>query len=157
MRRPIIPVALLTVSALAGCLAGYQQPEVRFDGIRLGGLGLRGGTVYAQLHVLNPNRFSLRTDELSYDLELAGPGDDVDWVRLAQGTFRERIEIEARDSALVEIPIEFAYADLGGAIRSILDRGTLDYRVTGRVRLTDPIDRSIPYRRTGKVTFSDAQ
>jgi hypothetical protein len=33
----------------------------------------------------------------------------------------------------------------------------VDYRVTGRVRLTDPIDRSIPYRRTGKVTFNGTE
>ena len=153
MRRVILAV-LLTAIPLAGCLAGYQQPEVRFDGIRLGGLGLRGGTVYAQLNVVNPNRFGLRTDALSYDLELSGPGDDADWIRLAEGTYRERIEVEARDSAIVEIPIAFDYADLGGALRSILDRGTIDYRVSGRVELTDPIGRSIPYRRTGTVNFT---
>jgi LEA14-like dessication related protein len=153
MRRLTVAV-FLPILALTGCLAGYRQPEVRFDGIRLGGLGLRGGTVYAQLHVVNPNRFGLRTDALSYDLELSGPGEEPEWIRLAEGTYRERIEVDARDSTLVEIPIEFAYADLGGALRSILDRGTIDYRVSGRVELTDPIGRSIPYRRTGTVSLT---
>jgi LEA14-like dessication related protein len=155
MRRRLMATAILATTVLGGCIASYEAPEVRFEGIRLGGLGLRGGTVYAQLNVVNPNRFRLRTDELSYDLELSGAGEDREWVRLAEGTFRDRIEVAAYDSALVEIPIEFAYADLGGALRSILDRGTVDYRVTGRVQLIDPIDRSIPYRRTGQVTFND--
>ena len=152
MKKMLLAVAALALTT--ACFGRYTQPEVRFDGLRLGGLGLRGGTVYAQLQVINPNPFTLRTSELTYDLELAAAGGGPEWVRLAEGTFGERIEVPARDSAAVEIPIEFAYGDLGGALRTIMDRGTVDYRVSGRVRLTDPLDRSIPYRRTGKVSLA---
>lgn len=153
MKRSVRAATLAAAALAAACFGNYQQPEVRFEGVRLGGLGLRGGTVYARVHVVNPNSFTLRASELTYDLELSGGGEDPAWMRLAEGTFVERIEVAPRDSSLVEIPIEFLYGDLGGALRTIIDRGTVDYRVSGRVRVTDPLDRSIPYRRTGKVSL----
>jgi LEA14-like dessication related protein len=146
--------AVLLLSS-AGCLSSYRQPEIRFDGIRLGGLGLSGGTVYAQLHVINPNSFTLRTSELTYDLELAEAGGTDDrWLQLAEGTLSERIEVAGNDSTVVEVPIDFAYRDLGGALRSVLERGTVDYRVSGTVQLVDPVRRSVPYRRTGRFTMA---
>jgi LEA14-like dessication related protein len=149
----LVRAALLT-SLLAGCFASFERPEVRLQGVRVGGIGLRGGTLNVQLQVVNPNRFALRADELTYDLELAGDGSGPDWLRLAEGTFAERIEVPGRDSALVEIPITFGYENLGGAFRAVLDRGTLEYRVRGSVRVTDPVGRTIPYRHEGTVTMS---
>jgi LEA14-like dessication related protein len=144
----------LTTFTLAACFASFERPEVRLEGVRVGGIGLRGGTVYAQLHVVNPNGFALRAHGLTYDLDLAGTGSGDDWLPLAEGTFDERIDVPARDSAVVEIPIEFSYGDLSGALRSMLDRGTLDYRVSGSVRVTEPVGRTVPYRHTGTVSMS---
>jgi LEA14-like dessication related protein len=149
-----ILAGLVAILAGAACAGAFQQPEVRFYGLRLGGLGIRGGTVYAQLNVANPNRFGLETTALTYDLELRNDENGQGtWSRLASGTFAEPIRVAARDSAVVEIPIEFAYADMGAAFRSIMDRGTFDYRVSGVVSVRDPIRRDVPYRRTGTVSL----
>lgn len=151
--------SLLALTALAaglgGCAFGFEQPVVRFDGLRLGGLGVRGGTVFAQLHVVNPNRYGLETTSLSYDLEVGGPAGNGDpqWATLATGTYSDPIRVEGRDSAVVEIPIEFTYSQMGGALRSIMERGTVDYRVSGTVDIRDPIRRAVPYRRTGTVSL----
>ncbi|MGH7506121.1 MAG: hypothetical protein ACRELX_10740, partial [Longimicrobiales bacterium] len=92
-------IALIPVLLAAGCFGRYQQPEIRFEGVRLGGLGLRGGTVYARLQVVNPNGFALRAAALTYDLELAeDDGGEQGWVRLAEGTFAERIVVAGHDS-----------------------------------------------------------
>jgi hypothetical protein len=39
-------------------------------------------------------------------------------------------------------------------MRSIMDRGTFDYRITGIVNVRDPIRRSVPYRRIGKISMA---
>jgi LEA14-like dessication related protein len=155
-RRFGLPAALLLLAfAAGGCASAFQQPEVRFDGVRLGSIGLRGGMLYARIHVTNPNRFGFETSALSYDLELRAPGDGADdegrWVRLAEGTYAEPVRVGGRDSTVVEIPIEFSYSALDGALRSVLDRGTVSYRVGGVVEVRDPVRRSVPYRRTGSV------
>jgi LEA14-like dessication related protein len=145
-------VVLLLAIAVSGCASAFQQPEVRFDGVRMGGIGVRGGLLYAQIHVTNPNRFAFETSALTYDLELRSPGDgEGQWVRLAEGTYAEPVRVGGRDSTMIEIPIEFTYAGLQGALRSVLDRGNVSYRVAGVVEVRDPVRRSVPYRRTGVV------
>jgi hypothetical protein len=54
-----------------------------------------------------------------------------------------------RSSTILEVPVQFRYDDMGGALRSILDTGTFNYRVTGDVRLAEPIGRTFPYRQDG--------
>lgn len=140
----------------AGCGTAFEPPEVRFEGMRLGGVGLRGGTIHAQLYVANPNGFDLETSSLSYDLEVrngASSGDDG-WKRLADGTFDEPIRVGAGESKLVEVPIEFEYAELGSALSAIMDHGTFDYRVRGVAKLRRPIGRDVPYRHTGRVSMA---
>jgi len=157
-RRPPAHVALVLLLAglgLSACASAFTQPEVRFDGVRLGAIGLRGGLLYAQIEVVNPNRFGFQAQSLSYDLELRAPTADGEgqWVRLAEGVFTESIRVGGRDSTLVEIPIEFTYAALDGALRAVLDRGNVNYRVAGVVEVSDPVRRSVPFRRTGVVAI----
>lgn len=148
--RQLRVLALMTL-VFAAC-AGPQQPEVRLEGIRVGGMGLRGGTLIAEFMVTNPNSFDLETRSLSYDFELADPTGERDWVSFARGTIDERLRVERRSARLLEIPIQFRYDQMGSALRSIIDTGTFSYRVTGDVRLSEPIGRTFPYRRTGTVS-----
>lgn len=150
--RSILPLALLALT-LGACSRAVQQPEVRLEGVRVGGVGLRGGTVYAQVMVTNPNGFDLETEQLNYDLQLADPKDEGKWISFSKGTIDERIRIEDHDSKVIEIPIQFRYDDLGGAVRSLLDTGTFNYRVTGDVKLSGPIGRTIPFSKTGIVSM----
>jgi LEA14-like dessication related protein len=145
--------AFVLLLPLTACMGAYRQPEVRLDGVRIGSIGLRGGLMYAQLHVKNPNRFDLETRGLSYDLELADPSDADEWVSFARGVFEDTIRVAGGGEHTIEVPIQFRYQDLGGAIRSILDTGTFRYRITGDVRLKEPVGRTIPYRKTGIVSM----
>jgi LEA14-like dessication related protein len=154
--RRTLALALVAVAlSAAGCAAAFQQPEVRFEGVRLGAIGLRGGVLYAQVHVTNPNRFAFQTQSMTYDLELAAQdGDTQRWVRLAEGTYNDPVRVAARGSEIVEIPIEFSFTQLDGALRSVLDRGSVNYRVSGQLRLVEPIGRTVPFSRTGMVSMA---
>jgi len=151
--------AALVAILLAACAPRVSRPDVHVVGVRLGGLGLRGGLVYVQLSVINPNDFALEAVGLTYDLELRDPaaGGDGQWVDLAEGRFGETVRVPARDSAVVEIPIEFTYAGAGAALRSILDLGTLSYRVSGEVALSKPVRTGVPYRHSGTVAVLRSQ
>jgi LEA14-like dessication related protein len=146
--------ALVLLLPVAACSMAYRQPEVRLEGIRVGSIGLRGGMLYAQVFVANPNDFDLETSALTYDLQLAHPSNEQEWISFAQGTMAEPIKVSGNRTTMIEIPIAFRYQDLGGAMRTILDTGTFNYRVSGDVQLKEPISRSIPYRKTGVVTMS---
>jgi LEA14-like dessication related protein len=153
--RTILAAVIIALTA-AAC-AGPQQPEVRLEGVRIGGIGLRGGTLIAQVMVTNPNPFHLETSALSYNLQVAHPDEAGRWVSFAEGTVDERVRVERRSSTILEVPIQFRYDDVGGAFRSIMETGTFSYRVTGDVRLAEPITRTFPFSRTGLVTLDGAR
>lgn len=149
--------ALIIAWAAAACVPKIQEPEVRLAGVRLGGLGFEGGLLYVRLSVVNPNRFALESGGLSYDLDLGRAGEGgKDWLDVAEGTYAEDLRVGAHDSTVVEIPVEFRYRALGGAVRSILETGTVDYRVRGTVRLEEPLATEFPYRHSGTVTILGA-
>jgi LEA14-like dessication related protein len=146
-------MAAALVALTAAACAGPQQPEVRLEGVRIGGIGLRGGTLIAQVMVTNPNPFHLETSALNYNLQVAHPTEAGQWVSFAEGTVDERVRVERRSSKILEVPIQFRYDDVGGAFRSIMETGTFNYRVTGDVRLAEPIARTFPFSRTGLVSL----
>lgn len=149
--------ALLIALVTASCGLGrvVKQPEVNLTGVKLGGLGLRGGTLVAQLEVRNPNSFDIEARQITYDLKIADPraNGEAQWLDFASGTFNEEVKIEDGGTTTVEIPIEFTFASVGGALRSIIDRGTFNYRVEGTVQVQEPLNRRIPYRHSGNVSL----
>lgn len=149
MRLRIV-VGLLAL-LVVGCVPRVQQPDVRLVGARLASIGLSGGVVNVELSVYNPNRFGFRASGLTYDLEVADPDGDG-WLDFAEGTIDRRLDVPAGDSILVEIPVEFEHRRLGQAMRTLLDRGSFDYRVSGVVALEGPVQRNFTYRHAGAVT-----
>lgn len=149
--RSTLAAALVALTATA--CATPRTPQVQVEGVRVGGIGLRGGTLIARVLITNPNAFDLETGALSYNLQIAPTSADPAWVDFAQGTIEERVRVERRSSRILEVPIQFRYEDVGGALRSIMDTGTFAYRVTGDVRLREPIGRTFPYQRTGTVSL----
>lgn len=143
--------ALVVLLIAAACMPRLREPDVRLVGVRLGGLGLRGGVVHVELGVNNPNTFALEAEGLSYDLELRDPEADDEWIDLAEGTFEQDFGVGAEDSARVEIPIEFRYGGVGDVIRSLLSTGTVSYRVRGMITLDEPFRTDVPYRKTGII------
>ncbi len=145
--------ALVVAGAATACVPRIEEPEVRVAGVRLGGIGLEGGLLYVRLSVVNPNGFALEASGLTYDVELAEPtSEGRRWIDVTRGSYTEELRVGANDSAVIEIPVEFTYRGLGGAIRSIVGTGTVDYRVRGTVYLREPVSVEVPYSRTGTVT-----
>lgn len=150
--------AFVAAGVAAACVPDIEEPAVRLVGVRLGGLGVEGGLLYVRLSVVNPNDFALEADGLTYDVDLRDPGaEGAGWVDVTQGTFQEDVRIEANDSSVIEVPVEFTYRGLGGAVRSLLRTGTVDYRISGTVALQEPLSTEIPYRHSGTVAVLDSQ
>jgi LEA14-like dessication related protein len=73
---------------------------------------------------------------------------DTSWVPVTKGIIDKPIRVGSNDKTIVEVPIDFNYSDFGAVARSVMDRGSFRYRVTGSVELKDPITRTIPFRKT---------
>ena len=149
-------VLVATAAFGAACSSVFKQPEVRLENVSLSGIGLRGASLVARLHIDNPNRYDLQTRSMTYNLELQDPDSASVWVPLARDTITQQIEVRGHSAEVVEIPIDFSYNELGPAVRALLQRGTFGYRVSGRIEVSKPISRGVPYRKTGRVTLQGA-
>jgi LEA14-like dessication related protein len=161
MRRNRLPIfAVLALAlALGGCASRlYRQPEVTLKSVELGGLGLRGGTLLVNLDIVNPNGFALNADRLDYSLVIADAGagaDSTAWIDFATGSYDRAFSVAARDSATVQIPVEFSYTGLGRAGARLLNTGTFDFRARGSVDVRTPVGRyAVPFQKRGTVSLT---
>jgi LEA14-like dessication related protein len=153
--------AFLTILMGAGLMSTgcvnkmIRQPEIALTNVKIGGIGLRGGTIVAELEIKNPNSFDLETESIRYDLKVSDrdANNQERWLDFAKGVFQEKIQVQDGQTAKVEIPIEFKYSAASGAIRSIMDRGTFNYQVDGVVNLRQPLNRDIPFSRRGNISL----
>lgn len=156
MRRPALLLAALTLAATA-CSALFEAPSVRIADVRVSGVGLSGATADITLAVVNPNAFTLRSEEVRYVLEFDDPaareaGDDDPWRTIAEGSSVERLEVLRDDSARVTLSVPFAYSDVGRAVRSLMLEQELRYRVRGDVLFDGPVgDVRVPFDDTGRI------
>jgi LEA14-like dessication related protein len=157
MTKPRSIVLLVLTLVLGACMHGFKRPEIRLVGVRLGGVGFRGGLVYTQIEVVNPNGFELRADKVRYNLQLKDPEDPSKLLPLAEGTFDKDVRVPGHGTTTVEVPIEFGLGSAGAAVQSVLNRGTLSYRVTGDVEVTRPVDTTVPFRHEGVVSLAGAR
>ena len=140
--------ALLAVSAGCSTLgrAAFTEPVVTLQDVRLQGLGLTGGSMDVVLNVYNPNGFQLDATQLTYRVF-------VDTVHFADGVMDSQFIVPAGDSAVVRVPVNFTYAGVGQAGRTLMNTGTVNYRVAGNVRVGTPIGAfTVPYDRTGRFS-----
>jgi LEA14-like dessication related protein len=153
----------LAVAALVGMTAGacvgraVRAPVVQLVGVKVGGIGLRGATMIAELNIKNPNSFDIETDSITYELEASNPSDATNWSRVSLGTYSQRVRISDGDETEVEIPIDFSYAGLGGAATGIIERGTFNYRLRGNVFVREPLRRTVPFSRSGNLSLAGAR
>lgn len=156
--KGFVGVAAVAASlALGACSHAFRQPEVTLTGIRLGGLGARGGLIYADVAVHNPNGFALQADRVTYDFRVQDPSNPKNWVPFTAGQLNQRIKVGSGDTEQVEVPIQFDFATSAAAMRSIMDRGIMNYQVTGQVAVTEPITRNVPYQHEGVVSLAGAR
>ena len=134
----------------AGCATlgrgAFKEPVVELRQFNVTGLGLTGGSVDVVLSVYNPNRYKLDALKMTYQVE-------VDNIKLGEGALDGRFVVNSNDSSTVRLPVQFTYAGLGAAGRSLLTAGTVNYRVKGDFTVDTPVGNfTRPYDRTGRYS-----
>jgi LEA14-like dessication related protein len=155
MKRAMLVTVLGALVGVLACVPRVQQPQVWLEGARLSSLGISGGVIDVRLSVHNPNRFAVEARALTYDLALRDPDRDR-WVDFTEGRIDGDLRVPGRDTLEVMVPVEFSYRGLGQAMRSLIERGSFDYRLSGVVELRGPVRRDIRYNHTGRYAPAPA-
>jgi LEA14-like dessication related protein len=134
-----------------------RAPEVNLASVRVGGIGLRGASLIAELDIENENDFDIETDSITYQLFANTASTGENWQSVLQRSYTQRIVIAEDKVTRVEIPIDFNYSDFSGAARTIIDRGMLNYRIQGQAFVREPLRRTVPFTKTGSVSLTGAR
>lgn len=156
MKRFVLVMAASAAVLSAGCSvlgkAAFQEPVVNLKSVEVRGLGLSGGSLDVKLSVYNPNGYRLDATKLTYSVSMAG-----DSIKVADGEVNNTFTVQQNDSSVVTIPVNFTYAGLGAAGRSLLNTGVVNYRVAGGLTVGSPVGSfTVPYSRTGRFTTTGA-
>ena len=149
-RFSTLALALTLAAGSAGCRAVVERvftpPTVALRNVALTGLGLGGATLGVTLSVANPNPYPLAAARATYRL-LVG----ADSVEVARGAATEPLEVAARDSTLITVPLDVSWTALGRAGRGAARGGAVDYRVVGEVVASTPLgERAFPVDTRGR-------
>jgi LEA14-like dessication related protein len=146
----VAAAAVVVGSGAAACaglgMGGFEEPIVTVRDVTVRGLGLTGGSVDIALNVYNPNNFRIDGTQLTYRLW-------VDTIPFGSGTTNENFVVSSNDSTVVTLPLDFSWSGVGQVGRTVLNTGTVPYRVAGDIRVSSAVGSiTVPYDRTGRFS-----
>ena len=128
MTRTIARLSVLFF--IVGCAHKVvQPPKVELESINVTDPTLTAATFVFGLRVDNPNSFSLRVQEIDYDLDI----NDKDFTT---GSFEPRARVPAKDRSVVEIPMRISYLTLLQSLTQIAESQKLGYKLKGTVKVS---------------------
>jgi LEA14-like dessication related protein len=124
----------------------FSEPTIAVRGVRLGTIGLSGGSVEVVAVVANPNPFALTARRARYRFLVR------DSVEVGNGEITEQFSVGARDSTRITLPIDVNFRGLRATAREAAADGTIAYRVVGDVVMDTPMgDRTFPFDQRGRM------
>lgn len=141
----------LVIAALffSGCtlLQKPEPPKVTLKQVRVEEINLKGARLIFDLEAFNPNTRVLAVDSVNYNLELnAKPVTD--------GSLQNRIELKAKETSQVSIPIQVEFAKVFDSILSALQKPKADYRIFGHAKVSG---FTVPFEEKGTLEWQKQQ
>ncbi len=127
-------------------LQQVAQPEVIFQGVRIGKISLKGATLIAQLQVKNPLPVSLTIPKTDYEFDVEGKS-------LFEGTRNKKVVIPANNSTIVALPLRFQWSQLWEISQVLREQDSFQYAVKGKIHLQVSESQliAVPFQRKGKL------
>ena len=149
MRAVSLSVSLAASAMLGGCslfVPKFETPQLSVVNVELQKADLWEQRMKVRLRVVNPNDRPIPVKGLTCALEVAGE-------ELAHGVSGASFNVPALGEAEFDMNMT---ANMAGALIKFLGKGNdavgdeVDYRVTGKISLSEGLLRSIPFEDRGK-------
>ena len=151
MRLPIAGLLLTLLTSVGACSAiseMFVEPDVQLERVVVRGVDITGGNLDLIVGVDNPNSFTLQGTKLEV-------GFDVEGQHLGEIAYDNDFSVTEKGRTTLTLPMAFAWAGVGSAVRAALRSGDLPYRMKGQVELRTPLGRKqVPFTREGRVALT---
>lgn len=145
------PALLALLLAVGGCAAlddeiARREPAVSVESARLGAVTFDSAEIVANVAIDNPNPVAIEVAGYAYDLSLEDR-------RLLEGERDADQRIAANDRSTVEVPLEFAFADVRDIARDLGSRDEVDYALALDLGIDVPVlgRRDMPVETSGSL------
>lgn len=154
LRRFLSAVLSLSLVAAPGCSSRpapapsappvpFYYPNVSLTDVKVAGIGLRGGSLEVALNIYNPNEYGLNAPRVAYRLY-------VERDLIADGVYDLSTAVAAQDTATLTVPVVLTFDKAAIAGRSMMNTGSVNYRVVGKMYVGTPYGRfGVPFDRAG--------
>lgn len=116
----------MTLAALASVLVnctylresiglGYTKPVVTLHGLELKSVSFDNIDIYASIEIANPNRFSLKCQNIRYEMFLVDQ-------KIASGEHSDTVTVEGGKKELVKMPISFQTKGMVSLFQKIMSK-----------------------------------
>jgi len=125
----IICLSLTTCETLQTIIL---QPIISFHSVRLEGINLNGVQLLNFIQIENPNGFEIPFPEIGWDLF-------VNANSFISGVIRNNQRLRARDSTLVEVPVNLDYLGVFNSFASLIGSREFNYKTAFALRFNLPV------------------
>jgi len=127
------------------------RPAVRLHHLSVRSVGLAGGALDVVLAFHNPNRIALKGTRLTAGL-------DIETTHFGDIAMNEPFQLTASDTTLITVPLTFQWSGVGAAARSLLNYGSVNYKINGTASVDTPIGQTldVPFSGQGNVPLMKA-
>lgn len=118
-----------------------RLPQIRVSSLKADRLSLSSADLTLTLAMENPNVFGLLIDQFSYEFAL-------DNNSVASGNVQQRVRMDEKGQALIQVPITLSFLDAGMALyQAFLNGNSMDYGLAfeSRIGTTLPMMEAFPF------------
>lgn len=140
---------LIATFLLTGCTLFQkpQPPKVTLKEVRIENVHLQGARLIFELDAFNPNASVLAVDNVKYNLELNSKP-------VTEGALRDRIELKAKETTKLTIPIEIEFSKVFTSLLSALKKPQADYKIFGSAQVSG---FTVPFEEKGTIDWQQKQ
>jgi len=123
---------LLGFTACKTVEAIFKEPIISLHSVELAGINFTGTQLLCKLQVENPNGFEIPFPEVGWELF-------INTNSFVNGIIKNDQRIKARNTTLVDIPVNLQYLEVINTFISLKGRKDIDYKVALAVKFSIPV------------------
>jgi len=141
----ITALSLTTCSTLSSMLQG-KEPKVSFHSVELANINITGLNLISKVKIENPNSIEIPFPETDWNLILNNNS-------FLKGTVKKDQKIKARDSVIIDIPVNLNFMNILNTFTSFKGRKNIGYKVALGVKIPIPLlgDKTFNLERDGEL------
>jgi len=139
-------IILLSLASCKSLASPFQEPVLSLQSVELASVSLDGAKMLCRVQVENLNSFDIPFPETDWEFFI-----NTDF--FSRGNLKNNHKIKARNSVIVDVPVDFKYSDVFNSFKSLIGRQHADYKVALGLKFPYPLIRDKVWTLEREGTF----